>query len=94
MRWIEPFKKKGIGVGKEYWQTKGKTQAAITWAGYAFENICFKHIDQIRKALELQAISCEIGNWRFIPPKGKKDSGAQIDLLFDREDGIITLLRN
>jgi len=91
LRWIEPFKKKGMGAGKEYWQTKGKTQAAITWAGYAFETICFKHIDQIRQALELQAISCEIGSWRFIPPKGKKDPGAQIDLLFDREDGIVTL---
>lgn len=91
LRWIEPFKNKGIGAGKEYWQTKGKTQAAITWAGYAFENICFKHIDQIRKALELQAISCEIGSWKFTPSKGRKDSGAQIDLLFDREDGIISL---
>ena len=91
LRWIEPFKKKGIGASKEYWQTKGKTGAAITWAGYAFENICFKHIDQIRKALELQAISCEIGSWKFTPLKGSKDLGTQIDLLFDREDGIVSL---
>ncbi|MBM3208491.1 MAG: ATP-binding protein [Chlamydiae bacterium] len=91
LNWIEPFKKKGMSGGKEYWQTKGKTQAAVTWAGYAFENICFKHIDQIRQALDLQAISSEIGSWKFNPPKGKKDLGAQIDLLFDREDGIITL---
>jgi hypothetical protein len=91
LRWIEPFKKKGMSAGKEYWQTKGKTGTAITWAGYAFESICLKHIDQIRKALELEAISCEIGNWKFSPPKGKKESGAQIDLLFDREDGIVSL---
>ncbi len=91
LRWIEPFKKKGIEGGKEYWQTKGKTQAALIWAGYAFENVCLKHIDQIRSALDLRAVSCEIGNWRFIPKKGKNESGAQIDLLFDREDGVITL---
>ncbi|HUD01238.1 MAG TPA: ATP-binding protein [Rhabdochlamydiaceae bacterium] len=91
LRWIEPFKKRGIEGGKEYWQTKGKTPAALTWAGYAFENICLKHIDQIRHALDLQAISCDIGNWRFIPPQKQQASGAQIDLLFDREDGIITL---
>ncbi len=90
LRWIEPFKQKGVAAGKEYWQTKGRTPAATTWSGYAFENICFKHVDQIRKALDLQAIACEIGSWRALP-QGKQDSGAQIDLLFDREDGIVTL---
>ena len=94
LRWIEPFKKRGIGGGKEYWQTKGKTPAAIAWAGYAFENVSFKHIDQIRQALELQTISCEIGNWRFIPQKEGKEFGAQIDLIFDRDDGVITLCEN
>lgn len=91
LRWIEPYKKKGTEGGKEYWQTKGKTGAAIASAGYAFESLCFKHMDQIREALELSSISCEIGNWRFLPKKGEKASGAQVDLLFDREDGIITL---
>ncbi len=91
LRWIEPFKKTGISQGKEYWQTKGRTAAAIAWSGYAFENICLKHADQIRKALELHNISCEIGSWKFSPAPGKKDSGAQIDLLFDRDDGVITI---
>ncbi len=90
LRWIEPFKKKGIEGGKEYWQTKGKTPAVLSWAGYAFENICLKHVDQIRHSLDLQAIACEMGNWRFIPNE-KHQTGAQIDLLFDREDGVITL---
>ena len=91
LRWIEPFKKRGIEGGKQYWQTKGKTPAATAWAGYAFETICLKHIDQIRSALDLQAVSCEVGAWKYTPPKGDARSGAQIDLLFDREDGIITL---
>ena len=90
LRWIEPFKSKGIEGGKEYWLTKGKTPAAIAWMGYAFENICLKHIDQIRHALELQSIACDIGNWRYLPRK-KNELGAQIDVLFDRDDGIITL---
>ena len=91
LRWIEPFKKTGIEGGKEYWQTKGKTVAALIWAGYAFENICLKHIDQIRHALDLQSVACDIGNWRFIPKRNQQALGAQIDLLFDREDGVITL---
>ncbi|MBM3197812.1 MAG: ATP-binding protein [Chlamydiae bacterium] len=92
LRWIEPFKRGGVLGGKEYWQTKGKTQSALAWAGYAFENVCFKHVDQIRRALDLQAISCEIGSWKYFPSRGKKDAiGAQIDLIFDREDGVVTL---
>ena len=90
LRFIEPFKITGVGRGKEYWQTKGTTPQALIWAGYAFENICFKHTDQIRKALGLQTISCEIGTWKFAP-KEKQETGAQIDLLFNREDGTITL---
>ena len=80
-----------INSTHSHWISERRTPAWNAWAGYAFESICFKHIDQIRKALQLEAISCEIGNWKFTPTKGKKESGAQIDLLFDREDGIISL---
>ncbi len=91
LTWIEPMKTKGIEGGKSYWQTKSKTPAALSWAGYVFETICLKHVDQIREALEIQTISSDCGSWRFISTKGSKEMGAQIDLLFDREDGIITL---
>ncbi len=90
LHWIEPFKRKGVEGGKEYWQVKGKTASAISSSGYSFEILCFKHIDQIRKALDLQGISSEAGSWRFNSVKGKKEMGAQIDLLFDRDDGVIT----
>jgi uncharacterized protein len=73
LNWIDPVKKKGMSGSKEYWQTKGKIQASVTWAGYSFENICFKHIDQIQQALDLQSIFCEISSWKFIPPKEKKN---------------------
>jgi hypothetical protein len=40
----------------------------------------------------LQHVASEIGSWRYIPPKGKPERrGAQIDLVFDREDGIISV---
>ena len=32
-----------------------------------------------------------MGAWRYAPAKGSLDDGAQIDLLFDREDDAITL---
>lgn len=91
LSWIQPLKSKGIEGGKSYWQTKSKTPSAITWAGYTFETICLKHVDQIRDALDLQAVSCEVGSWQHVAKRGSKDLGAQIDLLFDRDDGVITL---
>lgn len=42
-------------------------------------------------ALDLEEIHCEVGGWRYLPKKGSKESGAQIDLAFDREDGVITI---
>ncbi len=91
LTWIEPLKKKGIEGGKAYWQTKSKSPSAVSWAGYAFESVCLKHIDQIREALELHEIACELGSWRYVPKKGSQSKGTQIDLLFDREDGVITI---
>ena len=60
------------------------------WTGYAFEAICYKHVSQIRVALQIDAGS-EVGSWRFVPKKGQAEDGAQIDLLFDRPDGAITI---
>jgi len=91
LRWIEPIKKTAVTPGKFYWQTKSKTPAAVAWAGYAFEMICLKHVDQIRVALDLVGISCETGSWRHIPKQKSIEQGAQVDLLFDRDDGVITL---
>lgn len=91
LSWIQPLKQKGIEGGKSYWQAKSKTPSALSWAGYTFENICLKHIDQIKEALDIQGIACEVGSLRYVPKKGSREAGAQIDLLFDRGDGIIML---
>ncbi|HEU64877.1 MAG: hypothetical protein KR126chlam4_00286 [Candidatus Anoxychlamydiales bacterium] len=89
--WILPIKRKGIQANKSYWKAKARTPAVLSWAGNAFEIICLKHVDKILQALDLESISCEVGSWRYLPKKGEKETGAQIDLLFDREDGVITI---
>jgi len=89
--WIEPnlktITKQTSGSG--YWLSKTQSQEWKSWSGYAFEAICYKHIPAIRKALNI-SVSAEIGNWRYAP-RNNKASGCQIDLLFDRNDGIVTL---
>jgi len=60
-------------------------------AGYAFEAVCIKHIDQILKKLEIENLASGIGSWRYAPPKKSRETGAQIDLLIDRIDNSINI---
>jgi AAA+ ATPase superfamily predicted ATPase len=73
-----------------YWTSKHKTPAWHSWTGYAFESICLKHIAQIKKALFIPS-GALAGSWYCQSDGKNKSEGAQIDLLFDRNDGVITL---
>ena len=78
--------------GEKYWLEKHRTASYQAWAGYSFENLCLTHAPWVQKALKLDHISCVVGSWNYVPPKGRaSDSGTQIDLLFDRSDGLISL---
>ena len=72
-----------------YWLSKAKNPEWKTWSGYAFEAVCYKHIPEIRRALHID-VGAEIGSWRYAP-RLENQVGSQIDLLFDRNDGAITL---
>jgi hypothetical protein len=92
LKWLEPLLIAGVGLEvQEYWQNMVNTPSVISWAGYAFENICLKHSYQIRHALGIDKIACKVGRWHYFPKKGLQTDGAQIDLLFDRADGIISI---
>jgi len=90
--WIEPIKntlqKKSLEPG--YWLGKHNTPTWYNWAGYAFESICYKHLTQIRKKLNISP-SAVSNAWRYVPIANSEEKGAQIDLLFDRDDDSITI---
>lgn len=91
LKWLAP-KLQSYGYQEEhYWQQQVKAPSVLSWKGQAFENVCLKHLSEIKNGLNLTHVLCKIGSWRFIPKAGSKEQGAQIDLLFDREDGVITL---
>lgn len=92
LKWIESVVRLGHKIdAASYWINKIRTPSYKIWAGYTFEGICIKHVFFIRKALDLDKIACETGSWRYISRKKSKEQGAQIDLLFDREDGAINI---
>jgi hypothetical protein len=79
LKYIENYKNQGAN----FWKTMSQQQSYLSWAGYNFETLCLKHLDQIKKALGIEGIhsvaSCWTGN------------SAQIDLLISRKDNWINI---
>ena len=92
LTWIEPDLSivKKIAKPNGYWIEQSKTPSWKSWAGYAFEAVCFKHLEQVKTALKVNP-NAWAGSWKYIPKGGTEETGAQVDLLFDRNDDVITL---
>lgn len=92
LHWIEQniktISKKATNQG--FWLSQSNRPSWKSWSGLSFESVCYKHIDQIRHALEIDPGSVA-GTWRLSSKSQNKEEGAQIDLLFDRPDGTITI---
>jgi len=92
LQWIEPLREslQVRSLDKGNWEEMQNSPAWNNWLGYAFEAVCYKHISQIRKKLSISPTAIA-NSWRYIPKIKSTETGAQIDLLFDRRDGVITL---
>ena len=84
-RFIKNQKKYTPGL----WQQIAASQSYKIWAGYAFESLCLKHVDAIKRALGISAVYAEVASLRV--PSAKEQEGFQIDLLIDRKDDSINL---
>ena len=91
LSWIEAVRMRGLPVPKHHWQARMQTPAWRSWSGYAFEDLCLKHADAILAALGISGVACEIGSWSFRPKPGSDEQGAQIDMIIDRADKVISL---
>ncbi len=75
--------------GGDVWKHLSQTQTYKSWSGYAFENLCLKHIPQLKKALGISGIY-SLSHTFYAKGKGD-EKGIQIDLLIDRNDAVINL---
>ena len=81
------FQKEFSAGNQHFWQDNFQTSDVLSWAGFAFENLCFRHIAQIKRALGISGIQCQSMPWI-----GKsKDRKAQIDMLIVRNDRVINV---
>jgi AAA+ ATPase superfamily predicted ATPase len=59
------------------------------WHGVAFEQVCWQHIQQIKRALGIEGVKTSVSTWNV---KGNETkTGAQVDLLIMRDDNIVNL---
>lgn len=66
-----------------------KEQSYLTWTGYAFENIGFTHLSQIKKALGISGVLTSTYAYQH---KGNEHTpGIQIDMVIERRDNVINL---
>jgi hypothetical protein len=70
--------------GKQNWAQLGTSQKYKVWAGFAFESLCLKHTDQIKRALGIQGMVTN--EWSWIKKPTEDAPGAQIDMIIDRAD--------
>ncbi len=78
------------GEAQNSWSLITQKQSFKIWSGYAFENLCFKHIAQIKQALSIGGVITNEYAYTF---KGNADTqGIQIDMMIERADNCMNLL--
>ena len=77
------------GVDPAFWTNNVGLQRISSWRGIAFEEVCFRHISQIKKALGISGVASEQSVWS-VRGDNEKD-GAQIDLIINRKDNVVNL---
>ena len=76
-------------IDPEFWMHNVTSQGVSSWRGFAFEEVCFTHIRQIKKALNILGVSSTESAWVV---KGDDETeGVQIDMLINRKDNVVNL---
>lgn len=82
------FMNRGNGMDENFWQQNLLSPQVVSWRGFAYENVCFNHIKQIKNALGISGVITTHSAWS----KREDDKeGVQIDLLISRNDNVINM---
>lgn len=82
LKFIKPNEKQEVN-----WLSKIDTPEYLNWVGYAFEQVCFYHIQEIKKELGISGIDSQQFSWKST----LSENGAQIDMIIDRSDKTINV---
>ena len=82
------FVKDKHSLEKSFWLENLTSQAIISWRGFAFENVCFNHVGQIKKALGISGVNTSHTLWS---KRADDIDGTQIDLILERADNVVNM---
>lgn len=74
-----------------FWTNSIDSPLHRAWSGLAFEHVCLQHVNQIKDALGIKGVLTNVYSWRTESHEEKGIDKTQIDLLIDRNDGVINL---
>lgn len=75
-------------IEEKFWQQNLSTQQIISWRGFAYENVCFNHVAQIKKKLGISGVITTHSAWS---KRADDVEGMQIDLLISRNDNVVNM---
>lgn len=90
LRFVQQQKNSDI----HFWTKSARSGYRNAWAGYAFEQTCLSHVQQIKEKLGISGILSGVYAWSsraFTDKDGNEWKGGQIDLVIDRNDHVINL---
>ena len=85
------FVRENTDEDPKFWSASLDSPLLKTWEGLSFELVCLEHVEQIKRALQIGGVHSLNYAWRCEHPADDVEKGAQIDLLIDRDDGIVNL---
>ncbi|MBO4587974.1 MAG: AAA family ATPase [Bacteroidales bacterium] len=88
------FVEKSNGQDSRFWSNMQDNPRRHVWQGYAFEQVCLHHVDQIKQRLGILGVLSNVCSWEckaFTDKDGNEYKGTQIDLVIDRRDETVNL---
>lgn len=82
------FVKNAANLNEDFWSNNASSQNIAVWRGFAFENVCFNHINSIKKALGISGVTTKHSMWSKHEDSGE---GLQIDLIIERNDNVVNM---
>jgi len=71
------------------WSTINQSNSYTVWTGFAFENLCMKHVNQIKMKLGISGVISRVST--YYEQGNQSNKGVQIDLIIDRDDQVVNL---
>ncbi len=77
------------GTDENLWEHNVTSSSINSWRSFAFEEVCFHHVPQIKQALGILGVMTSQSSWSV---KGDDNTeGTQIDMLIDRNDNVVNM---